>query len=194
MTTYWTKERIVDGVKEVIDNTNLDRMPTSSEVSAYYKNYKLSNAISKRRLWKTLAEELELEIKDCETAFGKNLEAKACETLVCMGYEVEMMAQNFPYDLLVEGGVKVDVKASKLYKGTSGNFYAYNLEKSRATCDIYILYVIDSMSRVKDCLIVPSKFVSKQNQIIVGEHKSKYYKFSDRWDYLEKMVDFNESL
>lgn len=177
----------------MIAETNMKRMPTRVEVDAYFGNYKLSNAISKRKLWFILAQELGLEIKDSETAFGKSYESKAMEQLICMGYEVEKMPQNFPYDLLVNNSIKIDVKASRLYKGTTGRFYAFNLEKPYATCDLYILY-LENNNAIKDILIIPSKFVIKNTQISIGEINSKYYKFSQKWEYMADYANFTETI
>lgn len=189
----WSKEKIIKELTFMIKETGLKRMPTSIEVSSFYGNYKLTNAISHRGMWRELAEELNLEIKDSETAFGKTYESRAMEQLICMGYEVERMPQNFPYDLLVNGSIKIDVKVSKLYKGTSGNFYTFNLEKPYAICDLYILY-LENTNLIKDILIIPSKFVVKNTQISVGEINSKYYKYSQRWDYLKEYTEFSEGI
>ena len=104
------------------------------------------------------------------------------------------MLQNHPYDLLVEDSVKIDVKVSKMYKGTNGNFYSFNLERQFGTCDLYILFLVDAMSRQKDVLIIPSKDVMRNTQISVGENKSKYYRYSQKWEYIDKMVDFQNEL
>lgn len=190
----WTKQKIIEEIKIMLKDTGMKRMPSSMEVSSYFGNYKLSNAISKRKLWKPLALELGLEEKESETAFGKSHEAKAMEQLICMGYEVEKMPQNFPYDLLINNSLKVDVKASRLYKGQCGNFYTFNIEKQYATCDLYILYLIGSQAETKNILVIPSKFVISNTQISVGENKSKYLKYSERWDYIQKYTEFNEEI
>lgn len=189
----WTKDKIKSELLYMIEKSGLKRMPTSKEVSSFYGNYKLSNAISKRKMWVSLAKELGLEIKDSETAFGKSYEAIAMEQLICKGFEVDKMPQNFPYDLLINNSVKIDVKVSKLYKGTSGNFYSFNLEKPFTTCDIYILY-LENTNMIKDILIIPSKFVARNTQISIGENSSKYYRFSQKWDYINNYADFNERI
>lgn len=190
----WTKDKIIEELTKMLDDTGMKRMPTSAEVSSYFGNYKLSNAISKRKLWLPLAKELGLDTKESETTFGKTYEAKAMEHLICLGYEVEKMPQNFPYDLLIEKSIKIDVKASNLYKGEYGNFYTFNLDKPFATCDIYILYIIGSQHEVKDILVIPSKFVIENTQISVGEKRSKYYKYSNKWVYIQQYLEFTETV
>lgn len=190
----WTLDEIKERVLEVVNAEGLMRMPSRSECEDYYNNTSLTNAVSRHIGWYALAKELSLPIKDSETYFGKMHEELAQKELSAMGYDVHRMSQNFPYDLLVNGCVKVDVKASRLYKGKMGNFYTFNLEKPFCTCDIYMLYCVNDDGSSKDILIVPSKFVAFNTQISVGETKSIYHKYSHRWDYIQIFCDFNSSV
>jgi len=98
-------------------------------------------------------------------------------------------ALNFPYDLLVDDCVKVDVKVSNLFTGRTGNFYSCNLEKPYFTCDIYLVYLLEN-NKVKDVLVIPGKTVATNTQISIGEKNSKYYAYRDRWDLFEKFLEF----
>lgn len=104
------------------------------------------------------------------------------------------MPQNYPYDLLVNDSVKIDVKASKLYHGKGGNFYSFNLEKPYCTCDLYVLRLINDDGIEEDTLVIPSAHVATNTQISVGESKSKYKKYSNRWDYISQYCGFVESV
>jgi len=189
----WSLEKIKAAVIEVMSAYELDRMPSRKECSNYYHNESLANAISRRMGWYELAAEMGLSIKDSETYFGKSQESIARETLVSFGYEVKQMPQNYPFDLLVNGSIKVDVKVSRLYKGPQGNFYTFNLEKPFCTCDIYLLYTIDEYQN-QTPYIIPSKFVATNTQISMGEKRSIYHKYLNRWDYLEIFSAFMESV
>ena len=113
--TRWTDEEITEKIIEIVKFSHLDRMPTRKEVEQYCGDTSLTNAITRRKGgWYALAEKMRLPIKECETTFGKSHEKIIMERLVSMGYEVRRMPQNFPYDLLVNDSVKVDVKASRL--------------------------------------------------------------------------------
>ena len=191
---FWVKEQMLNDLNYMIKESGIKRMPTRSEVDKFYGNTRLSNAISKKSAWYSIAKELGLSLKDCDTNFGVMFERIAENELIYMGYEVEKTTQNHPYDLLINGAVKVDVKVSKMYKGKNGNFYSFNLEKRMATCDIYLLYMASEKNEIIDRLIVPSKFVMKQTQISVGEKTSKYRKYSEKWEYLDYFVEFNEGL
>ena len=191
----WTDEKIRQAVLRVVGAYKLDRMPSRNECINYYGDYSLSNAISKRRGgWYGLAKELGLPIKKSETYFGKTQEGIVCEMLVARGFEVEKMPQNFPYDILVDNSVKIDVKASHLYNGKQGNFFTFNLEKKFATCDVYVLLALDENDSIINAFIVPSKFVIKNTQISMGEYTSKYHKYRDRWDYISNLSEYFASI
>ena len=193
--TRWTDEEITEKIIEIVKFSHLDRMPTRKEVEQYCGDTSLTNAITRRKGgWYALAEKMQLPIKECETTFGKSHEKIIMERLISMGYEVRRMPQNFPYDLLVNDRVKVDVKASRLYHGTGGNFYSFNLEKPFCTCDIYVLRMIGEGGIEVDTLVVPSKVVSTNTQISVGEITSKYHRFSQKWKYISAYCSFMDSV
>ena len=190
----WNDEAIVKKVFEVKDGLGIDRMPSKKECDLYFNNTALSNAISKRCGWHRLADELGLPMKKSETLLGKNFEKKTINILEKQGFRAKQMSQNFPYDILVNEYVKIDVKVSRLYKGKNGNFYAFNLEKPYATCDIYILIEISDEEEIRRIMIVPSKFVFTNNQISVGEKNSKYHSFTNRFDYITHFCEFFKKL
>lgn len=192
--TKWTDEAIEKGILTVVTKLGLDRMPSQQEVNRFYGDYCLTNAVSKKVGWYTLAQRIGLPIKDSETYFGKKQEQLVQEELISRGYEVRRMPQNFPYDLLIDDSVKIDVKSSRLYKGCAGRFYSFNLEKPFCTCDIYVMRLLDDTSSLKDTLIIPSKDIPTNTQVSVGESTSKYYYYRDRWDYVEEYCSFFHSV
>ena len=187
----WTDSAIRDGILEVIQHYELDRMPSRSEVKAYYQDERLANAVSKRAGgWYGLAEELGLSVKDSATYFGKRHERIVAEKLVAHGYEVRQMPQNFPYDLLVDDAVKVDVKVSHLHRGAHGGFYTFSLDKPYTTCDLFVLLTLGAQNEIQHAYVVPSVFVPLHTQITMGEHKSKYDRFCGAWDYVAQYAAF----
>jgi hypothetical protein len=190
----WTDEKIEQAILEAKQSLGLDRMPSRSELEKYFGDTRLTNRISKRQGFAYWAARLNLPIKQSETAMGKQFEFMAAQKILEMGYIVMQMPQNFPYDLLVENSVKIDVKTSKLYEGKDGNFFSFNLEKPFTTCDIYILYLCLSPEEIKSTLVIPSKFVFKNNQISVGQYSSIYDKYANRWDYITQFIEFQRSI
>ena len=178
----WTPEKIKNQILEVVNGMELKRMPSRKECEQYFHNCALANAITKRGGWRHWADELGLPVKESETYFGKTQEAVIAEFLTASGFEVRRMPQNFPYDLLVDDCVKIDVKAAHLYQGKTGNFYTFNLEKPFMTCDVYVLCALDFNNEIVKTYVVPSKFVFSNTQISIGVTKSKYDRFVDNWD------------
>ena len=187
----WTDELIKEKILEAKEGLELDRMPSRKEVVDFFRSESLANAVSKRQGgWHGLAEELGLDIKESESYFGKRNELAAADMLRERGFEVRRMPHTFPYDLLLNDCVKVDVKSGHLYKGPNGSFYSFNLEKSYATCDFYILFTINEDNTIGRKMIVPSNAVIANKQISVGVERSKYHKYTDRWDLLDNAAEF----
>lgn len=193
-TVKWTPEKIRQGILTVVKTQELDRMPSRKEVEQFYGNCELACAVTKKIGWYKLAQELQLPIKESETYFGKRQEQLVHEELIARGHESRRMPQNFPYDLLVDDCVKIDVKASRLYRSNAGNFYSFNLEKPFCTCDLYVLRLLKEDGGVLKTLIVPSKDVPTNTQISVGENKSRYFRYEEKWDYVDEYSAFFTSV
>lgn len=178
-------------IMEVVGFYGLERMPTESECKRYFGNSSLTNKVSRTTGWYKLADSLGLPVKDSETTNGKRWEAYAEKELAERGHSVEKTTQNHPYDLVVDGCVKIDVKASNLYRKDNIGFWTYGIAKKYCTCDIYMLYMEGSESGEHRVLIVPGVTVFNNRQISVGEYDSKYYKYLDRWDIID---DYSHTL
>lgn len=182
---HWTQEKILQSVKDCMDATGLTRMPSRSELSGYYGNNKVTNAIKRfPGGYYKVAELLKIEMKKSETQFGRSGEELAIDLLKAHGFEVERMSTRYAYDLYVNGSVKVDVKTARLSK-TSGTafYYSFNLEKRFPTCDVYFL--IAKNEDGESIYIVPASI--NQTQIGIGEKKTKYIKYQDRYDIIADM-------
>lgn len=187
----WDEDLIISEIEKVKNTLNLSRMPSRSEIISVVGNG-LACKISRTGGHYYWADKLNLEIKDSETKLGKKYEYYINDLLTNNDFEVEKMPQNHPYDLLINGYIKVDVKVSNLYRGNSGEFHTFNLEKYNHNCDIFICLCITDDKIVKT-LIIPSKFLMKISQLSVGIH-SIYDEFIDRFDYIEKYNMFYQSL
>lgn len=191
----WTKDKIISEILKVKTALEISRMPTKSECEVYFNNTCLSNAVNRLDIgWYGLAKELCLPVKECESTIGKSWENNVENILKDKFNTVERMTQNFPYDILVNYRVKIDIKAGRLYSGKNGNYYSFNLESNRPRCDLYILCALDKIGEIANYYIIPSIFVSTICQISIGYTKSKYNKFIDRWDYIQKYNDFFKNI
>ena len=169
---------------------NIDRMPSSVEIRKVTNSTSLCNAINKRGGFNHWANIMTLGQSECETRVGLSGELKVKDKLEELGYKVEKMSIKHPYDLLVNGNIKIDVKTARKYNsGKEWSSYSFNLEKYNPTCDIYVFICVED----EKYLIIPSKFL-KQTQLCITDKKSKYDIYKDRWDYIDKFDSFYKSV
>lgn len=186
----WNDERLEQEIKEVMQKAKIDSMPTHSIIASVNGNFALSNAIRRHGGTRYWADKLGLEIKSCESAFGYDYECECMNYLISkFDYECELTKARYPYDILVNNNIKVDVKCGHLYKGKQGSFYTFNLEKSKPTCDIYVCYCLNDEKIVKT-YVIPSCVLSGKTQLSVGVNTSKYDKYIDSWGIFPRYNDF----
>lgn len=181
---HWTQEKILQSVKDCMDATGLTRMPSRSELSGYYGNNKVTNAIKRfPGGYYKVAELLKIEMKESETQFGKYGEKLAIKLLEEHGFSVERMTTRYAYDLYVNGSVKVDVKTARPSRTNKSFCYSFNLEKRFPTCDVYFL--IAKSEKKESIYIVPASI--NQTQIGLGTGTTVYSKYQDRYDIITDM-------
>lgn len=101
------------------------------------------------------------------------------------------MKPRYPYDLLTNGNIKVDVKTSRKLdrKNSAFPYYSFNLEKREPTCDIFIFYCLDVDCNIDRTVIIPSCIISGKTQIGMGG-LTKWEAYEDKWDYFDKYNEF----
>lgn len=177
----WSHKDMCDEVYKVMRSLCIDRIPSANECNLVTGNTALSNVIRRRGGFQWLAIHMGLKQSECETRLGLSGELKIKEKLELLGYKVEKMPVNHPYDLLVNENIKIDVKTARKYKSDKEwSSYAFNLEKSNPTCDIYVFICVED----EKYLVIPSKFL-RQTQLCITDKESKYDVFKDRWEYVE---------
>lgn len=177
----WTHELIESEIYKVMNALEIDRMPTSVEMKMVTKDSKLINAIRRNGGYLIWATMLGLSQNPGTTRTGMYGEEMIKGILEDKNYKVEKMSVKHPYDLLVNGNIKIDVKTANKYISPKGwSSYSFNLEKSNPTCDIYVFICKDD----NKILVIPSKFL-KQTQLCITDKKSKYDAFKDNWEYVE---------
>ena len=186
----WDYENIKCELENVIDTLNISRMPTTSEINLATGDYSLVNAIKRHGGFQWWSIQLGIKQSECETRTGYEGEIKVKELLESKGYEVKKMPVKYPYDLLVNDNIKIDVKTAHKHKSNTGwASYSFGLEKENPTCDIYYIWCIED----NKMLIIPSKFLH-QKQLCITDKKSKYDKFIDRFDYIDKYDKFYKKI
>lgn len=187
----WSEDLIEKEIKNLMSIYEFNYLPSRKEMIELYGNSSLSVAISKYGGLKYWSKRLGIPVKECESSFGNKFENIAIKEIERhSGLKAVYTNSRYPYDILVDDSVKVDVKASKLYHKTKyANVGCFNLEKKLQTCDVFIFYCLDDNGNAYKRLIIPSTTLSGQCQIGIGQ-QSKWNMYIDRWDIIVSHADF----
>jgi hypothetical protein len=117
----------------------LHRMPTRSEVSDT-----LGSAITARGGFWHWADRLGLAVKDSETLLGRGIEGVVADELRSRGHVADRQTVKAPFDLLVNGVTRIDVKAANYGEwahknGTMVRGYVFAGLKRGKDSDVFIL-------------------------------------------------------
>ena len=192
----WDDEKICSELREIIEYYKFDRMPSLPELKTICHNCSLSNAISRHGGVKKFADILGVPIKKSEFKLG-NIYEGLCITHIkaFTQLDAEKMTTRYPYDILVNGTVKVDCKSGVIYKAPTGfEFYTFNLEKKNQTCDVFVCYCLDLDLSIDKVLVIPSCVLHGKSQLSVGIIESVYDKYKDAWHIIKEYNDFMESM
>ena len=173
-------------IRALMNNMGIERMPTRSETEFFYGDGSLSNRIMKSGGFKGWASKLGLGFKKCGTYFGNKYEELTAKKLRLLFDDVKRTPVKFPYDIVVNGKTKIDVKASRLFKGgTTGAYYTFNLESKYPRSDFYVVCCIADNDEIEKTLVLPSFVMAGKVQLSIGKI-SVYDKYIERWDLIEK--------
>ena len=189
----WDNSKIENGIREVMHKAMVSNMPTHTEIFKVTGNHSLQNAIKRNGGVRYWAKKMNLNIKSCESELGYEYENECVRQLSELGYSCELARTRYPYDVMVNGNIKVDVKCGHLYRGKTGSFYTFNIEKRMPTCDIFVCYCIDD-EKIKKTYIIPSCVTSGKCQLTIGENHSKYDQYINNWGIFKGYDEFYKSL
>lgn len=193
--TRWSESDVCDGILKVVSICGLKTMPTHSEIISATGDKRLVNALVRYGGTRYFANKLDLPIKDCESELGDTFELYCMEQIKeKFGYATDKMKPRYPYDILVDRNVKIDVKASRLYTTKAKTkFYTFNLEKRDPTCDIFVFYCLDDNDAPLKTLVIPSSVLSGKCQLSIG-FASNYDKYENAWSIVSEYVTFYRSM
>lgn len=192
--TNWNEDRIKNSLLFIVGKTKQTHMPTHSEMIEFYGDNRLSNAVRRHGGTNYWASVLGLEMKDCESKSGADYESIFCEQVFAKtGLEPQRTKPRYPYDVLVGGSVKVDVK-SGVRVGKTSKYFSFNLEKKEQTCDVFVVYCLNDNYEQEKVYVIPANVLSGKTQLSFGIVESKYDIYLDRWDIISKCYDFWEGV
>ena len=190
----WKEIEIAKGIKYVMDVAGIDTMPNQSITKNIMGDTSLNNAISRSGGFIFWANKLGIKNSGIETMFGVKFE-KYCADFIIENFDLDVQKMNahYPYDLLVSENIKIDVKAGRKYRGKF-SFYTFNLEKRFPTCDIFVAYCVSDNNEIIKTYVIPSKILYGITQLSVGINQSKYDKYLDAWEVIDKYNEFYKTL
>ena len=192
----WSEDEVKKEIMNIVETLDLKHFPTKSQIINFYGNNSLANKISRSGGSRYYADLLRLEIVNCESEFGNFFEEFAIdEILENTGFSSLHTKARYPYDLLTNGNIKVDVKASMKVKNKKANlpYHSFNLEKRGPTCDIFIFYCLNEDTEIEKRVIIPSCLLSGKTQVGMGG-LSKWDAYMDKWEYFDMYSKFYDSV
>jgi hypothetical protein len=191
----WSDEDTKNAILKVKETMGYEHFPTKSEIISFYGNRSLTNRISKSGGTRRWANELNLPFKKCESELGNDFELLALKDIKDnAGLDGFQTKPRYPYDLVVDSDIKVDVKVSYPTVNNLGvKTNSFNLEKKNPTCDIFVLYCLNEDGSIRKTLVIPSCVLNGKTQVGVGA-LSKWDAFGDRWDYFKEYSEFYSSI
>lgn len=185
----WDEELITTEILKIANQFEPPRMPSAREAKEMYGGHGLSVAIGKHGGYKYWADRLGLEQKHSETKLGLIGERHIAEVLFKRGHIVEMTPAKHPYDILVDGCVKIDVKTANesLIKGCP--VHAYRLAKREHTCDFYIFYEADT----EKIYVVPAHKCCGQVQVEMGSESKVYGSYLNAFDLINQASEMYQA-
>lgn len=187
----WTEEKIKDSILDLADKFDPIRMPTNREIKEMTGSCALSMAIQKSGGYRFWAKQLGLEQKKSETKMAQKWERITASILERYGHKVELTSAKHPYDILVDGCVKIDVKAANISEVRGTEVYAYRIAKPQQTCDFYVCCENDGDHRM---YVIPANAVNGQKQIEMGAITTKYDFYKEAWYLIDDTAEFFKRL
>lgn len=184
----WTEDKLREELLSCIDLLMLDRMPTAQELKSIGRN-DIHVKVSRTKKYSGWAKELGLPLKSCETRVGQEWEGQIASFIGLIGsHSVERMSTKFPYDLLIDSCVKVDVKAAKPHYKFGYRVQSFGINKTNPTCDIYILVALNENGKMEKIFVIPSHQLRMKTLHLRTE--SKWDEYIGQFDLIRKYSDF----
>ena len=194
----WNKDNIEKALRYMVEQTGQKTLPTHAETKKFYGNYKLSNAMRRNGGTRYWGERMNLEFKDCDSRKGEQFEDYFVAEMLEKGFDAERVNYDeprFPFDVLINGCVKVDVKVARVFGSDKQGYYSFNLEHKKHSCDFFVCYCLDSSGEnIVKTYIIPASIMDGKSQLGVGLSQSKYDAYIGRYDLIGQTCEFYDSL
>lgn len=184
---------VKNNIVDVMDSIGTDRMPSRSEILDITGDYVLHNKIVRTGGYRYWADSLDLEIKDSETKLGQSMEDVAQSMIIENGFAAERMTTQYPFDILVNGNIKVDIKSGRAYDLRGSRCHTFGINKRYASCDLYMIFALsEDGDTIERTFIIPSNKLRVVTMSIGAN--TKYSVYQDRWDYFNTYDEFYKNI
>jgi hypothetical protein len=169
----------------------LGRMPTARELVAIGKR-PLSIIVGRRgggyAAW---AKRLGLLQKDSAKARGNEITKETAHLLRALAFRVEAQSEKAPFDLLVNGRLRVEVKSATWSEhrapgGQIARGHVFFLRHAEPRCDLFILCGVDASNAVLWRYFVPAREAHVQT-LTITEH-GKYDRFKNALYLVDELL------
>lgn len=178
--TMWTNESLETSILEIINGSGV--MPSNSYLE-HIGRCDVASQISRRGGFVFWAKKLGVKRESSDSDFGWAGEESVSKKLDSLGFEtLRPNGVKCPYDILVDGIVRVDVKTAAFaaYGPCKGWFYRVG---KHAQSDILILHQHDTgVDYVLPWWVCPS------SNVTISRGGGKYSQFAERFDILKSTV------
>jgi hypothetical protein len=184
----WTEELVETFLRVAAEQVG--RMPIHRELIEMGAS-DLAHAIIRTGGYRGWSRRLELLEKGGSTHRGRAIEEQVAAELGDAGFQVELLGAQAPYDLLVAGCVRLDVKSARwasFPRPKSGvcQGYFFRLKKKTPTCDLYVLCPVDERNQILERFFVPWTAARVVTLTLVPG--GKYEKYREDLDQLARLV------
>jgi len=188
----WDDDLIKSEIMRIVTTLGINYMPSRIDIVSVTNNDALTNKIAKSGGFNHWAEKLKLDLKISDTSLGQNYELKAIELIESKGFKVKRMTTKYPFDLLVNDNISIDVKVARPTYTCGNRSHICATAKKYATCDLYMIFTLTEDGEIERMFLIPGNDL-KVVTIGIG-HKSKYDQYINRWDLIEKYDAFYKQL
>lgn len=182
----WTDDAIGDALMELAEVYG--RMPTCKEMEEARGSKDLVQAITGHELkvdgW---AERLGLEQVEYTGRRGKRIEEWVKRELERRGHTAELTHMKCPYDLIVDGCKRVEVKLSRPYENKKhrvrGHLFTFGRRPQRRGIDFAVLVCVDEEDNPTATYVIPERYCRQQTVTITGS--KRWVRYLNAWRYIK---------
>lgn len=156
------------------------RMPSAPELQGAGNNALAAQISRSPGGYRAVAKRLGLSLKDSCTAFGQDWEAYVDTVLKNVGRESVRQTTRAPFDLLVDGKVRVNVKSARWHKYGPCKGFFFGIAQTWKHCDVFALVKVDGPTPA--ILWVPSSEAQQQTITLTGKHRLNTFTSMDVLD------------